>query len=134
MRPLSTRGFDSTGPSWVSAQIEGQGKFEVGPFRVNGNWAWGVTEAAEPGQTTAFGFIRVDRELLVGSSTRMNHVISAAADGVIRPGIHNVKDQRTVNRDIRMEAGIGLPGPVTDTSYEFSSLPGRMKRHGATVA
>src|SRR5580692_9720561 len=99
-----------------------------------GNGARSVTDAGEPGQTTAFSFVGVHRELLVGSSARMNHVIGAAANCVTRPGIHNVKDQRAVNGNVRMQAGVGLPGAVTNTGYEFSSLPGGMKRDRTPIA
>src|ERR1700676_5188866 len=93
-----------------------------------------MTDGAEASQAAAFGLVCIDRESFVRSAAGVRNVIFAASDGMARPGIHQVEDQRRVYRNIGMQAGGRLPRAVADPRYDLSFFAARIERHSPAVA
>ncbi len=64
----------------------------------------------------------------------MGDIISAAADRAPRPGIEQIKNQRRVGVDRRVQAGRRFPGPETDAGNEFTIRFGRLQGDSLSVA
>src|SRR5437660_1337092 len=62
-----------------------------------------MPEILESRQSPRLRFVGVDRQSLVVASTRMNHVIDAAAERALAPTIENVEGERDVDVDRRMQ-------------------------------
>ena len=93
-----------------------------------------MAEREEAGDASAFGLVRVDGQDLIVPAARMRDVVSAPAKGALHPGVEQVKHQRRMDRNGRMEARRRLPRAEADASHELPLHAGRMQRHLAAIA
>ena len=95
-------------------QVERQGKFNCAFLGRRIDLARGVAVVLKPGQPPRFRLIGIDRLGVVAAAAGMGDVIDAAAERAAVPGIDQVKCQRRVDRNGRMQPGRRLPGLETD--------------------
>src|SRR5207253_9998286 len=88
-----------------TAQVEGHRIFERGFLRRQIERPRRMPEILESRQAPRLRFVRVDRQALVIPPTRVNHVIDAAAERALVPTIENVKGERGMDVDRRMQRG-----------------------------
>src|ERR1035438_8290616 len=79
-----------------------------------------LSKKAEAGETPALRLQRVNRKLGVSEPARMDNVVRATPDRTSRPFVHDIKHQRRVHRDVRMQARCRLPCTVSHASNEFA--------------
>src|SRR5215471_1956499 len=84
--------------------------------------------------TPGFRFIRIDRKRFVVSSTRMRHMILAAAKRALIRQIYEIEHQWCVYWNCRVEASGRLPRTISDAAYIFTLGSRRMQRHAAAIA
>ena len=101
------------------AKIEGEGELRVGFFWRRHHWTRCMAESTEAREAATFRFLGVDRYLFVRSSAGMRDVIHASADRARRPRVHDIEDQRCVNRDVGMQAGRRLPRAIADSTHRL---------------
>ena len=68
------------------------------------------------------------------ASSRMPHMIGAAAHGPAGPGVEKVDGQGTVHADGGVQAGGRLPGPITNAGHEHPFHEGRLQGDAPPVA
>src|SRR5262245_35069363 len=114
-------------------QIEGHGIFERRLLWRDDVIARRVADALKPGEAARLCFVGIDRKGLVVATTRMRHMVDAAAERVTTPAIINVKRERRLHREGRMQRGCEPPRLETDASNIFSGAPGRSERKAAAI-
>ena len=95
-------------------QVEGQGKFNCAFLARRIDLAGGMAMILKPGQPPRLGLVGIDRFALVAASAGMGDVIDAAAERAAVPGIDQIKRQRRVNRNRRVQPRGRLPGLEAD--------------------
>src|SRR5262245_42863036 len=100
-------------------QIEGHGIFERGLLGRNGARAGSVAQALEAGKAARLCLIGIDRKGLIVATTRMRHMIDAAAKRATTPAIIDVKRERRLHSNIRMQRGREPPRLEADTRDIF---------------
>src|ERR1700753_2939034 len=95
---------------------------------------WRMAKVGKPRQTAALCFVGVHRECFIGPATGVHNMVGTSPNGVIRPGVHNVKNQRAVDRDVWMQTRVRLPGTVTDSGNKLSWLSGWMQGNATAIA
>src|SRR5919204_483480 len=86
-----------------TAQVEGHRIFERALLLRQIEGARRMPEILESCQAPRLRFVRVDRQALVIPPARMNHVTDAAAERALAPTIENVKGERGMDVDRRMQ-------------------------------
>ena len=90
-----------------------------------------MAPGAEAGQPARLGLVAVDGEGIVVAPARMGHVIDAAADRAVRPGVEDVKGQRRIDRHHRVHRGCGLPRLETHARHGFARTDAGQRHHAA---
>src|ERR1700761_7334224 len=93
-----------------------------------------MTKLAEPCQPAAFSLVRIDGKLLGGAAARVHHVVGAATDGMARPGVDDVKNQRAVHWNVWVQTGGWLPGTVADAGDVLPFSSSWLQGHQAAIA
>lgn len=83
-----------------------------------------MAEFEEPRRPPAFRFERVDRIESRIQSPRMIDVVPAAPQRTPVDAVDDVKHQRRVDRNRRMQAARRLPRPIPQTGHELPLLLG----------
>ena len=105
-------------------QVEGQRKFNCAFLARRIDLAGRVAVVLKPGQPPRLGLVGIDRLGLVVASAGMGDVIDAAAQRAAVPGIDQIKRQRRVNRNGRMQARGRLPGLEADAGDRLAGAAG----------
>src|ERR1700722_9774861 len=106
--------------SWRPPQIQCQREREVGLSGWDGHDSRCMPNMAEAGETPALSLQRVNRRLGVSEPARIDNVVRATPDRTSRPPVHDIKHERRVHRDGRMQARCRLPCAVSHASNEFA--------------
>ena len=94
----------------------------------------GVADRLEPGAAPRLSLGGVHRRVVVGTATRMDHVIGGTAQREPAGPVDDVEVQRRVDVQRRVQRGPRLPGLVTDARDEAAGGTGRGQRDGGAVA
>src|SRR5207253_4460128 len=95
-----------------SAQVERERKVGVALLGPQLDFLWRMPHPDEAREAAAFGFISIHRKILVSEAARMRHVVLAAAERALHPGIDEVEGERRVHADGRVQRRRRLPGAV----------------------
>ena len=114
-------------------QIERKRELRIALGRRNSHATWRVAKLEESRVTTAFGFKSIYWKCGVIEPTWMRNVISAASYRPRVPSVHNVKGERPVHANGRMQAFRWLPGAEADAGDVFALGAGRVQRYSAPV-
>src|SRR5258705_4243044 len=83
--------------------------------------AGGVAEREEAPPPPALRLVAVHRERVVAPSARMRHVVAAAAERAVHPGVDDVERQRRVDGNGGVQRGRRLPGAVAHARDELAA-------------
>ena len=64
----------------------------------------------------------------------MGHVVLAAAQRALHPGVHNVEGQRRMDADGRVQAARRVPGLVSHTGHKLAHGAGALQRQRLAIA
>ena len=87
-----------------------------------------MTELEEPGAAARFCLVGVHREGVVVAPTRVRDMIRTPAEGPAGGCVHEIEDERGVNRDGGVKAARRLPGAIADAAHELTGRARRLKR------
>ena len=97
------------------------------------NPAGGAARWKEARRTPGFRFIGVDRKGIVVASSGMRHVIGATSQCAFVAKIHDVKDQRCMNRNSGMQTARRLPRSIADATHELAGYTSGFQRKTSTI-
>src|SRR5258708_13302239 len=117
----------------LSPKVEREREIRVAFLGAQLEAARSVAHAHEAGETAAFRLVGVDGEGLGVEAARVRHVVLAAAQRAVYPGVDEIEHQRGMHADGGMQRGRRLPGAVAHARDVLSDVSGPSKRNGAAV-
>src|SRR5258708_36570437 len=120
-------------PALLSPKVDGEREIRVAFLGAQLEAARSVADAHEAGETAAFRLVGVDGEGLGVEAARVRHVVLAAAQRAVYPGVDEIEHQRGMHADGGMQRGRRLPGAVAHARDVLSDVSGRGKRNAAPV-
>ena len=125
----------------IPAQIERRRQRRIARLVVNGHRAGCMTMRPEPCEPPRFRLVGVDGKRFVVATARVRNVISAAADGALRPTVDEIEAQRRLHANRRMQRRRGTSCAEAHAGDELAGNTGggqrddtAIARHGVTLA
>ena len=101
--------------------------------RVDAYAARSMTDPEKPRQTSRFGLVGIHREGVVIAATGVGHMVLAAPQRTMHPGIDQIKGQRRMDTNGRVQAVRWLPGTLTHTGHILALHPCWMQWHHLAI-
>ena len=116
------------------SQVQRCGVVWIRPGRRYDQWSRRVTIGLESGVSPTLGFKSVDWDGVEVFAARVSDMIAAAAKWSSCPGVDEIKNQRCMYSNGRVQAHWRLPGTIAHTGNAFALLPGHGKRNAPAAA